>query len=301
MKMIKDKYQIIDRANNIDYIDELCKVNCENNNDSSLCDFKIDKIPKTIPQDAYSAYLARKLALDGLDDSNFTNQYRWQTYWFKCCISEKCNFIFSYLQQKNVDRENDLEKICNPVESKIQDKLGDEAMKGYLDAGIDFFLKRYNVCGAWGLYNKYPSKWNINFIKLLLPRMFSAILIGFIPIVTSSDIKDFVFLNSCIFLYPTNSNLWVYSSCMAIVSFAYISFECRKTTRDTQVASGKRSVLVFAIGMVYALIFSVMFAKIGLLGEALHLAAIIFYALFAFLIGILIQLLWEEKTTTEPL
>jgi hypothetical protein len=261
------------------------------------------------PQSPEHAYLAKNLAFlnDLSSNKKIDKQIKWQNYWFRCCISDKCNFIFSILSSKKIcgdngiNREEDLVKICNPVESKIRDKLGDEIMKGYLDAGIDFLLKRYNVCGAWGLYNKYPSKWNINFIKLLLPRMFSAILIGFIPIVTSGDIQKFVSSNSSLFFVCTISNLWLYSLFMIILSFAYISFECRKTTRDTQVASGKRSALVFTFGIVYALIFSVMFAKIGLLGEDLHITDIIFYAIFAFLIGILLQLLWEEKTTTEPL
>lgn len=304
--MTDDFYTAVYEAKDLDSIEEIMK---DFDRDFLFNYYDKNKTPVGAPQSPEHAYLARKLAFfnEFSSDKKIAKQIKWQNYWFRCCISDKCNFIFSILSSKKIcgdggiNREEDLVKICNPVESEIRDKLGDKIMKGYLDAGIDFLLKRYNVCGACGLYNKYPSKWNINFIKLLLPRMFSAILIGFIPIVTSSDIKYFVSLNSSIFFDSTISNLWLYSSCMAILSFVYISFECRKTTRDTQVASGKRSVLVFTIGIIYSLILSLMFAEIGLLGKDLHLANIIFYAIFAFLIGILLQLLWEEKTTTEPL
>jgi len=300
--MTDNFYNAVCKAKDLDSIENIMR----DFDRDFLCNYyDKNKTPVGAPQSPEHAYLAKKLAF--FDKISPDKQIKWQNYWFRCCISDKCNFIFSILSSKKicgdarVNREDDLAKICNPAESKILHKLDEETMKGYLDAGIDFFLKRYNVWGAWRLYNKYPSKWNINFIKLLLPRMFSAILIGFIPIVTSGDIKGFVSSNSSLFFVCTISNLWIYSFCMAILSFAYISFECRKTTRDTQVASEKRSALVFAIGMAYSLFFSVIFAKIGLLGEDLHLADIIFYAIFAFLIGILLQLLWEEKTTTEPL
>jgi len=295
MKMIKDKYQIIDRANNIAYIDDLCKEYCKNNNDSSLCDFKIDKIPKTIPQDIYSAYLARKLALDGLDDSNFKNQYRWQTYWFKCCISEKCNFIFSYLHQKNVDREDDLEKICNH-DSQLWKKLGDERMKRYLDTCIDFFLIRYDLPGAFCLYRKYPDKININLVKLFYPRLFSAILLGFFLIAISGNTITFAELNQ--------SKLFVSSVLLIVASVVYFTYECYSRIRGTIVNKGYKSRIFFVLlfGGIYSIILSIVFNMGGFLGnEELNFAKVIFYAMLALFIGILIQLLWEEKTVTEPL
>jgi len=111
-----------------------------------------DKTPMGVPPSPQHAYLARKLAF--LNEISSDEQIKWQNYWFRCCISDKCNFIFSILSSKKIcgddgiNREDDLAKICNPAESKIRDKLDDDMMKGYLDAGIDFFLKRYNVRGG---------------------------------------------------------------------------------------------------------------------------------------------------------
>lgn len=293
--MTIDIYQIVDCANNIANLDELCKEYCKNNNDSSLCDFKIDKIPKTIPQNSYPAYLARKLALDGLNDSNFSNQFRWQTYWFKCCISENCNFIFLYLQQKDVDREDDLEKICNH-DSQLWKKLGNDGMKGYLDTCIDFLLIRYDWLGAFCLYRRYPNKKNINLVKLFYPRLFSAILLGFFLIAISG--------NTSVFENITQLNLLIYSILLFVTSVIYFTYECYSKIRGTLVNKGYISRIFFVLffGSIYSFIFSIMFSKAGFLGNGeLNLARVIFYTMLALFIGIIIQLLWEEKTVTEPL
>lgn len=254
-------------------------------------DFNPNKISDGAPADPIDAFRARKLALE----IPFDNQVSWQHYWFRCCISEKCNYIFSVLRLKNVDRENDLLRICNP-ESKLWKTLGDERMKGYLDLCIDFFLRRYNWWDAFHLYWKYPSKKNINLVKLVFPRMLSAILVGFLPILTSRDIRDFAEMNQ--------SNLFKYSFAIIILSVLYLLFECHITTQRTLVKKRckQRIFPVLAVSLVSSLIFSYIFMKIGLLGTGEWCwSKMIFYAMFALFVGILVQLIWEEKTVTEPL
>jgi hypothetical protein len=73
-----------------------------------------DEILAGVPPTPEHAYLARKLAF--LDEISLEEMIKWQNYWFRCCISDKCNFIFSILSSKkisgdSVNREEDLVKI----------------------------------------------------------------------------------------------------------------------------------------------------------------------------------------------
>lgn len=164
--------------------------------------------------------------MQGIPDKNFKNQIHWQNYWFRCCVSEKCNYIFSILKSRNVDREDDLLKICDK-ESKLWKETGTEAMKGYVDRCIDFLLRRYNWKDAFYLCWNYPSKLNINLIKLIIPRMLAAILLGFLPIITSRDIRDFAESNQ--------SNLYIPIIVLFSLIIIYLLFECHTTTHRTLV------------------------------------------------------------------
>lgn len=190
-----------------------------------------DDIPKTAPENAESAFMARKLALE----ISFEHQVDWQHYWYRCCISEKCDYIFSSLIAYNVDREDDLKKICNPKCKLLTEddstktllkKSQNETKKIYYDNCIDFFLKRYNWTDAIRLCkNFYSYNPNINWIKLVFPRMLSATLLGFLPIMTSGDLRKFAETNQM--------DLWVYYIFLIPVIYFFLLFECHKTTRNT--------------------------------------------------------------------
>ena len=280
--MTDDFYKRVDCADDIDSIEGLRDIN-----------FDAENIPDGVPVNHKYAYLVKKVAFD-LD---LKNRSKWQHYWFRCCISDKCNYIFSILKSKNVDREEDLKRICNPC-SELWKERGDEEMQGYVDMCIDFFLKRYNLGAAYHLWRNNPPITNMGFFKLLLPRLLSAILIGFIPIATSEELQ--------IFTVEKQSSILYYCIIMLLISIIYIIFECHKTIRKTVVERHwwLRIVPVLVLGLSYSLIFSYILTTIGFLvkeGWNGSLEIVLFYAMFAFLVGILIQLLWEEKTVTEPL
>ncbi|NMG83445.1 MAG: hypothetical protein GIS02_04480 [Methanosarcinales archaeon] len=276
--MTDNFYEKVDRANTV-------------NIEIMVPGFKARDIPHGVPPNHKYAYGVRKVAFD-LD---FDNKAEWQHYWFKCCISDKCDYIFSILKSKDVDREDDLKKICNR-ESKLWKTRGNEEMQGYVDLCIDFFLKRYNWLDASKLWWENPPRKNLNFIKLLFPRLLGAILVGFIPIVTSKEIWEFAVVNQ--------SNLLKYCAIIFVVSVFYLEYELYKTIRETVVKKWcqLRIIPVLLFGLFYSLLFSYIFTLVGFMGNVGWCwNRVIFYAMFAFLIGILIQLLWEEKTASEPL
>ena len=279
--MTDDFYKSVDDAEDFDAMEGLFEKH----------GFGECKIPESVPPNHEYAYAARKVAFD----LALKNQAEWQHYWFKCCISDKCDYIFSILTSKDVDREDDLKKICNP-ESKLWKARGNEEMQGYVDLCIDFFLKRYNWLDASKLWWKSPSRKNLNFTKLLFPRLLGAILVGFIPIITSKEIWEFAGDNQ--------SNLLTYCAIIFIVSIFYLEYELYKTTRGTIVKKWcqLRIIPVLVFGLSYSLFFSYIFTIVGFMeGVGWCWNRVTFYAMFAFLIGILIQLLWEEKTASEPL
>ena len=254
--------------------------------------FDVNEIRTGVPVNQEYAFAARKVAFDLVSD----NQVNWQHYWFNCCISDKCDYIFSILKSKDIDREEDLKKICSH-KSELWSVRGDDEMQYYINLCIVFFLKRYNLFGAALLcFNNFSV---INFVNIFLPRLAGAILIGFIPIATSEDIRNFandIQLN--ILLYA------VVVAVMLLISYIYLLFECHKTIREPKVSimCTKRSLLVLGVGFIESMVFSSALIIINFLrNEWWCWKTVLFFATFAFLIGILIQLLWEEKTVTEPL
>lgn len=284
-----DFYQRADKAQDSDAIEGLME-------EVSRSNIDINKIPEVAPINEKFAYLARKLALD----VHFENEMNWQHYWFRCCISSKCNYIFKILESQNVDREKDLMEICDPQNTLCM-SLNDDVKQSYFDLGIDFLLRRYSLYGAFLLCLKAPNKYK-NLPKLFLPRMSSAILIGFIAIATSSEIWEFaVTKQSCLILYCI---------LLLIPSILYLLSEYCKETQNPifSLKSFKKILPILTIGMIYSVIFSYIFAAIGLFTtvnipetKVWCEGRILFYSVLAFFIGILIQLLWEEKTITEPL
>ncbi|RLG24768.1 hypothetical protein DRN76_03580 [Methanosarcinales archaeon] len=84
----------------------------------------------------------------------------------------------------------------------------------------------------------------------------------------------------------------------------YLEYELYKTIRGTVVKKWcqLRIIPVLLFGLFYSLFFSYILTIVGFMGDfGWCWNRVIFYAMFAFLIGILIQLLWEEKTASEPL
>lgn len=252
-----------------------------------------ENIPLDIIKTPEEAIAARRLARYDIEDLTEDSKIRWQHYWIRCCLSDKTDYLFSILTPniKDFDREKDLKFILNKgVMWKYSTK---EGRQYYISICIDFLLKRYNWLDGRNLYKNCYSKHKINLIKLFLPRMMSAIILGFLPIVTSNDIRTFAFQNQ--------SNLMYYSVPIVSVVYSYMLFECHKKTIGTisKIQRLFRPFLVLLISIFWAIVFSSIAVLISK-GEWCW-NRVIFYAAFALFVGIMIQILWEEKSATEPL
>ncbi|MCC4766895.1 hypothetical protein FXW07_09780 [Methanosarcina sp. DH1] len=277
----------------------------------------LHEIPNSAPPNPESAYVARKLAFEDIRDNRenlVPIKDSWQHYWFSCCTSDKCDFVFKLLKSKGVDREDDLKKICS-LESDLFHKLDDETKQPYIDLCISYLLKRYNISDSREIWKRSPKKTFVVRLQLFLLRLVASILVGYIVIATSSEIWDFANINQ------PNQPLFLllYSFGFLILSYIYLLFECLKITQGTinsRIAC-KRAFSVLESGIIYSLAALIIFRLIYFLQmlctlETVHetflshvfdvsyICRLIFYAMFAFFIGIIIQLLWEEKTVSEP-
>jgi hypothetical protein len=290
-------YQKVKDAQDQDSIEGLIEEIYSSDKNNPLCNFDVNVIPESVPINDEIAYLARKIALEIPSEKK---EY-WQNYWFRCCISDKCNYIFKILYSKNVDREDDLKKICN-LQSELCTSLANENMKqSYFDLSIDYFLKRYNWLGASQICFKAPNKIK-NVPKLIIPRMLAATLVGFVAIATSNEIWEFAVTQQSYLLH--------YSIALICASGLYSLYECHKITQGTLsfLRLLSRVFFVLIIGILLSLVLSYIFTLLGLFTTA-HIPEtsiicknrVLFYSTLALFIGILIQLLWEEKTVAEPL
>lgn len=299
--------KLISLHNSFEQIDTLTKFN------NVVRTKKIGIAPAEIPPEAVripeKAIAVQALALNikiGKIGLGEYNKARWQHYWLRCCLNEKCDYVFSILSADCIDisREDDLMKIISG--DVIFNYLSTGAKKYYLTACIDFLLKRYNWIGAWKLCFKHRDIISLNLFKLFLPRMLSASLVGIILIASSGDLMKF---GSGIL----NSNYSYYFLVFTFLSsLFYFFFECSKIIRgslprnyfNSKIISRIFPILVWGFGWstFFSYLFIYTYISIKLFDPStLHLRSILVYASFSFFIGILIQLLWEEKTVTEPL
>lgn len=260
--------------------------------------FNVNNIPNSAPSNPDIAYVAKQLAFRDILSKD--KQAYWQDYWYKCCVSNKCDYIFSVLRDKNVDREDDLKKICEIMydpKNPVWEKAGN-GRREYISTAINFFLGRYYWFNAYALWNKYDSGINLNFIKIfLLPRLLGAISLGVVFLASASEIQEYVEIHQ--------SSILIQAGLVIILIILYIIFEFYNKVRQTIVIKRSRikSIgIVFLIGIFYSICFSLYFSSIGVIGDYNWCwKAKIFFAAFVFFIGILLQILWEDKTIPDTL
>jgi len=260
--------------------------------------FNVNKIPTSAPSNPDIAYVAKQLAFKHILSTD--KQAYWQDYWFKCCVSNKCDYIFSILRDENIDREDDLKKICEIIydsKNPVWEKAGNGRQE-YISTAINFYLHRYYWFNAYALWKKYALGINLNFIKIfLLPRLLGAIALGVVFLASASAIQEYVEIHQSSILYQ--------AGLIFILIIFYTIFEFFNTVRQTIVINFSRIIsigIIFLIGIIYSITFSLHFSSIGIFGDYNWCwKAKIFFAAFVFLVGILLQILWEEKTIPDPL
>ncbi|MDR4497183.1 MAG: hypothetical protein MRK02_04550 [Candidatus Scalindua sp.] len=164
--------------------------------------------------------------------------------------------------------------------------------------GIVFFafICAHKVCLEW--------------VKFFLPRLLGAVFVGFIPLVAGSEMYTFP-------LSLTWFQVSVGVFILVLIAFLYLTLECY-TLIGKKGGIFWRASSVILYGLFASFLMALCLCDIaavhfidyskgsfptgyrGLVG-VIYPKIVLFYAPAALLIGIFIQIFWEEKTITEPL
>ncbi len=258
------------------------------------------------------AYAVREIALKKGSD----HKAKYQQIWLKHCMSPESDSFFHFFKG---NPEDDVEALIKKGldNGPLANAIGGEYINQYWKAIYRWYLKRYNFNRANNILKcRIPENEKNIFDKIALyyPRMWVAIIIGLLPLITQRDIWKLV--NHLDFVQI------VFSSLLFIfLSIGYLSYECYNVVHDSAVAfkralfAGCRGILISIFLSLIICYFSGVFFTFDNIsnnikqsyfydfskGLSLYLLDSVFFASSALLIGIFIQIFWEEKTVTEPL
>ena len=266
----------------------------------SLSELEEDKIIVQFPfKSPEQGILIRQLAMAIKPEGDFSEdrKEKYQRYWLGCCYKQECDYYFALYRELGIDREDDIVTLAHS--SVLFQNLPYEGEKFYRDVCVKFLLKRYALINAWKVWN-CQGFFGFN---LLLPRLLGAIIIGFIPLVMADEVWQFPSK-----LYATCAcKFWIFISLLLVISLLYLIIECRNTIGKFDFRDFIFRVCpVFFIGAFYSFMFAFLIAGQFLrdipTNEITNFWATIgSFAASALLIGIFLQVFWEEKTITEPL
>ncbi len=272
--------------------------------------YNFEEPPFNPPDSVIEALIARQLALK-ID--NCENNAQWQNYWFSCCISGKCDYLFNLIAKyKNfnfkkikdinpcIDREEDIKKLLEEnsillknVEIKGMEKE-EHGKKAYLNLCIKFLLKRYALMSALKLWWKHKNPFV--FVNFLLPRLLGVIVLGLLFLFTEVNIKNFV-MNMSVGQYLAATSLFI------VISFLYMSYECYNVVEERVLKSIGRALVMTVFGLLMSLFLIKIFFifMIGIPEKIEVPRPELLYVSAALFIGILSAIFFEDKTIAEPL
>ena len=238
--------------------------------------------------------------------------------WLKICVNSKKepNYDF-YLEKKELNKEVEVTQILfednetDDIRNIFKDDDGQirDEWQIRLRTIASWFLKRYNLSTAMKILKNCNTN-RFDQINLILPRLWVAIFIGFLPLLFNQGTWELAL----------NLGLWciLISFLLIAISISYLKFECYNITRNEKTAK-KRGKFVGICGLIISLFIStiIVISKgeffvghdyktngLNVVGHIIFLEDILFILIFAsaaLLIGIFIQIFWEEKTITESL
>ncbi|MBE0427721.1 MAG: hypothetical protein IBX72_13895 [Nitrospirae bacterium] len=264
-------------------------------------------------------YYLKELALI---DSNIPEAFREATFydWLKICINpqKEINYDF-YFEKNELDKEDQVKQILFENDRKgkqLREIFKKPDWQIRLKTISDWFLKRYDIDTARKILKNIQSPYKSIFdkVRLFIPRLWGAIFIGFLPLLVGQETWNlplqlgwgWIIFLSLLFL---------------VFSYLYLTIECYNIIHNIKKAF-TRAQGVFLRGFLISLIFSLIIVFImgkelvgveykesgwhclynGLCtGRLMFSENVLFFASAALLIGIFIQVFWEEKTITEPL
>ncbi|MBI3795798.1 MAG: hypothetical protein HY268_02375 [Deltaproteobacteria bacterium] len=185
----------------------------------------------------------------------------------------------------------------------------------FIGSGI-LFLTVFRAIVAW-LWRKQL----FDNIRQLLPRLAAGVLVGYLPLMTTSDLWKWLLR------MPTIA-AGLLALMMLVVSLGYLYVEARSAVIDGELPDIMRKELwirvsrVFLVGLSETLLIGFVLSEF--FGQTVVLSlrddlenipviavtgwvgyifpkVVLFYAPFALFFGILVQLIWDEKTVAQPL
>ncbi len=273
--------------------------------------------PTTIPNSTEQAFFIRHKALllkeDGWTDKR--RRARWQNYWLSCCLSSKCDYLFSILAEdpfdvypEKIDREKDILRLLRDEGFWEKGVAYPTGKSHYLKISLSYLLRRYSYRRAfhlWCKHRQFEFKWIFSFFSLTLPRLWGAIIVGMLFLMSGQEGWE-----KPTKLYEVSqATFWGLIALAIIIAFFYLSYECRKVTEYGQREISRRSGIIMGVGLVESAFISYIFVWRVLLPIQseyynFELNPWVTWGAFtvaAFLIGIFLQSFWEEKTIAEPL
>lgn len=250
--------------------------------------------------------------------------------WLKICINPENNpnYDFYFEMHKKLDKEKEVKGILFDEKGALRGTFTEPAWRIRLRKIKIWFQKRYDLITAWKIEINLIGKKMLPLylislllsLKIFFPiRLSCAISIGFIPLLVESGVWEVALRLSWADIGPI-------SGLALLIIFLYFLYECSKVTGGGKsVKSLLRTGGIVLCGVLVSVglstilcgMFShhfidftnaladwswyVLYVNLGPYFLAFHGRIIIFFATAAFLIGTFIQVIWEEKTITEPL
>jgi len=279
------------------------------------------EIPTTPPSSPEQALLIRKLVFStSFGFQYLQNKRDWIYYWFSCCQSEKCDYIFTILANYEVDREKDILTILtegNVWWDNVDGDYGQSSGKAYyLRETLSFLLQRYSCIRACRLFWKYRKQIPLfGPISLLLPRFLALIVVGSIFFSTSPAIWQ---LPTRVYNFSKFGGFTILLL-LLIASVAYLAYKCRikievhvrfwKAFMDVTL----RVLPVFFMGFIWSLLINGFVMRLWILpafeaspslvgNEPILIPlTMLYFILGSLVVGIYGYSFWDEKSPTEPL
>lgn len=231
--------------------------------------------------------------------------------WLNVCQNPQYTVFES--EQIQIDRENETNKAIFKDGELKPDLKGYRFQELIRNIAVNWYLKaRYNIWTAKRLLCAVNSKSQL--FNCFLPRMFSAIIVGYLALVMQGDAWKLAYR---MYTYHPLLLLFVAMPLIFIASFAYLYIEIAKISANWKDRL-KRTLLIWIIGLLESSVIGLVICKfiseyfssiiLGLEDvfiEPVHClgypqAFFLFFPLAMF-IGIFVQIIWEEKPITHPL
>lgn len=283
---------------------------------------RIDKVKYIEPY--YNAIYKSKILLlksnTLLIDNEANTEWAFRK-WINICMNYDADIsVRTFFDIKEINPEEEIKGILFDKEDKLRSNfISNEKLNYILPVVADWFLKRYNIKDFKKINNECINlKEDIKFkglkkkipLKSLIPRLISGIIVGYIPLISATEIWVWLINMGSIKL----SFLVTVSLVLCII---YLYSEINNTIRNKYeciVRTGK----IYLRGVIYSVAMGTFITlyfydeivkslvKQELIAVNIPICEIRFKIVFgyfalALLFGIFLQIIWEDKPITHPI